>query len=261
MVGAMGLGNISLFQCYPPGACLPGLVLGCLPAWLPCSRPSCFNMQEFQERLGGRRAPSGTEAAREGGAHALAALLPLSAPVGLPLCHLCLLSLGPSPTQALASFCLRSSLSSFHDSVPVCPCHCLAPALCLCSHLGLVSTPCLVVFFFFFFSLFLGLHQRYMGVPTLGDESELQLPPYATVTAMRIQESVTYTAAHGNAGSLTHRVRPAIDPESSWILVRFMTAMPQRELLFFPFSFSVCISLFLNFMATPGAYENSWARG
>jgi len=30
---------------------------------------------------------------------------------------------------------------------------------------------------------------------------------------------VTYTTAHGNAGSLTHWVRPGFEPESSWILV------------------------------------------
>ena len=33
--------------------------------------------------------------------------------------------------------------------------------------------------------------------------------------------SVTYTAARGNAGSLTHWVRPRIEPASSWILVGF----------------------------------------
>ena len=31
----------------------------------------------------------------------------------------------------------------------------------------------------------------------------------------------TYTTAHGNAGSLTHWVRPGIRPSSSWMLVRF----------------------------------------
>ena len=40
--------------------------------------------------------------------------------------------------------------------------------------------------------------------------------------------SVTYTTAHGNARSLTHWVRPGIQPASSWILV---TREPQRELL------------------------------
>ena len=42
--------------------------------------------------------------------------------------------------------------------------------------------------------------------------------------------SSTYTTVHGNAGSLTHWVRPGIKPLSSWILVGFITAEPQGEL-------------------------------
>ena len=37
--------------------------------------------------------------------------------------------------------------------------------------------------FFFFFGLFLGPHPRYMEVPRLGVQSELQLPAYARATA------------------------------------------------------------------------------
>ena len=40
-----------------------------------------------------------------------------------------------------------------------------------------------------------------------------------------------YITAHGNARSLTHRVRPGIKPASSWILVRFVTT----ELMGTPF--------------------------
>ena len=42
---------------------------------------------------------------------------------------------------------------------------------------------------------------------------------------------MTYTTAHSNAGSLTHWVRPGIEPTSSWVLVGFITAEPQQELL------------------------------
>ena len=42
--------------------------------------------------------------------------------------------------------------------------------------------------------------------------------------------SATYTIAHGNAGSLTHWVRPAIEPAFSWILVGFISTAPQWEL-------------------------------
>ena len=46
--------------------------------------------------------------------------------------------------------------------------------------------------------------------------------------------SVTYTTAHGNAGSLTLWVKPGINSASSWILVRFVTAEPWKELQCFP---------------------------
>ena len=39
-----------------------------------------------------------------------------------------------------------------------------------------------------------------------------------------------YAAAHGNARSLTHWVRPGIKPASSWILVGLATTEPQCEL-------------------------------
>ena len=51
-----------------------------------------------------------------------------------------------------------------------------------------------------------------MEVPRLKTESELQLP--------------AYYHRHSNTGSLTHRVRPGIQPVSSWILVGFITAEP-----------------------------------
>ena len=39
--------------------------------------------------------------------------------------------------------------------------------------------------------------------------------------------SVTYTTAHGDAGSITHWARPGIEPKTSWFLVRFIYAVPQ----------------------------------
>ena len=47
--------------------------------------------------------------------------------------------------------------------------------------------------------------------------SQLRLPPFGT--------------AHGNAGSLTHWVRPGMEPASSWILVRCVTTEPWQERL------------------------------
>ena len=42
---------------------------------------------------------------------------------------------------------------------------------------------------------------------------------------------MTYTTAPGNAGSLTHRVKPGMEPAFSWILVGFVTSKPRLELL------------------------------
>ena len=43
--------------------------------------------------------------------------------------------------------------------------------------------------------------------------------------------SVTYTTVHNNAGFLIHWARPGIKPASSRILVRFISTVPQQELL------------------------------
>ena len=42
--------------------------------------------------------------------------------------------------------------------------------------------------------------------------------------------STTHTTAHSNAGSPTHWARPGIEPMSSWLLGRFISAAPQQEL-------------------------------
>ena len=101
------------------------------------------------------------------------------------------------------------------------------------------GTVCILLFVFFFLG---------PGSSQARGESELQLLVYTTATAMRIWAvSLTYTTARGNARSLTRWTRPGIESVSSWILVGFISAVPQRELPHF----------FL--MATP-AYGNSLAR-
>ena len=73
---------------------------------------------------------------------------------------------------------------------------------------------------------------RHIEVPRQGVELELQLPAYATATATATQQcriwaaSATYATAYGNAGSLTHWARPGMEPESSWILVWFISTEP-----------------------------------
>ena len=69
----------------------------------------------------------------------------------------------------------------------------------------------------FFFFNFSGPHSWHMEVPRprRGGESELQLLAYAS---------------HSNTGSLTHWAWSGIEPETSWILVRFISSAPQWEL-------------------------------
>ena len=82
---------------------------------------------------------------------------------------------------------------------------------------------CLWVFFvvvlFVFYFCFLGLHVWHAEVPRLETESSCSCQP------------APQHHSHRNTGSLTHRARPGIQPASSWILVRFITPGPRRELL------------------------------
>ena len=82
-----------------------------------------------------------------------------------------------------------------------------------------------------FFLVFLGPYPWHTK-PRVGAESELQSCwPTPQPQQQGIQAtSTTYITAHGNAGSLTHRVRPGIKPTSSWILVRFVSSKPWWEL-------------------------------
>ena len=70
----------------------------------------------------------------------------------------------------------------------------------------------------FFSSFFLWLYLCHMEVPREGVELELQLPVCTTPKQCKIW-AVTYTAACSNFVSLTHWV----NPQSSWIIVRFLT--------------------------------------
>ena len=65
-----------------------------------------------------------------------------------------------------------------------------------------------------------------MDVPKLGVKLELLLPQQRGIRA----ESVTYTTAHRNAGSLSHRAKRGIKPESSRVLVRLVSIEPRRKL-------------------------------
>ena len=68
-----------------------------------------------------------------------------------------------------------------------------------------------------------------MEVHRLGVKSELQLMACATATP-DLSRICNLHHSYGNAGSPTHSARPGIEPESSWILVRFVSTAPQQEL-------------------------------
>ena len=75
--------------------------------------------------------------------------------------------------------------------------------------------------------------------------------------------SVTYTTGHGNTGSLTHWVRPGIEPESSWMLVGFVNHWATAGTpCVFSFHQKYFLSFFfLLFRATTAAFGSSQARG
>ena len=76
-------------------------------------------------------------------------------------------------------------------------------------------------------------HLWHMEAPRLGIESEQQLPTYTTATATPDPSHVcNLQHSHGHAGSLTHWARPGMEPASSWMPVRFISAAPQREPLY-----------------------------
>ena len=68
-------------------------------------------------------------------------------------------------------------------------------------------------------------------------ESEMQLPAYTTAAA-------TQDLSLWHSGSLTHWARPGIEPEISWFLVGFVSAVPQWELLRSYFNDMLLIKIF-----------------
>ena len=101
----------------------------------------------------------------------------------------------------------------------------------------IIFTTCfLSLSFFFFFFFFFGLFFRATLMTQGGSQARESNQSYSRWPMLQPQQhrtwatSSTYTIAHGNAGSLTHWVRPGIEPVSSWILVRFISAEPQWEL-------------------------------
>ena len=70
-----------------------------------------------------------------------------------------------------------------------------------------------------------------MEVPRLGLNRSYRCWPTPQPQQYRIwAASAAYTTDHGNARSLTYWARPGIKPAFSWMLVRFVSVVPQWEL-------------------------------
>ena len=89
-----------------------------------------------------------------------------------------------------------------------------------------ISVACRGVFFFFFF--FKGPHLQHMEVSRLGVEFKLQPQPqpqqHRSEPHLRSMPQLC-----GHAGSLTHWVRPGIEPASSWTLCQVLNLLSHRR--------------------------------
>ena len=115
--------------------------------------------------------------------------------------------------------CLGLSLGSLFCSIDPNACF-----LLLSHWVFLFCFVCLCVFGFF-----RAAPVAYGGSQAMG-RIRAVVPAYATARAVPDPSwSVTYITAHSNTRSLTHWARPGIEPASSWILVRFVSAEPCQE--------------------------------
>ena len=93
--------------------------------------------------------------------------------------------------------------------------------------------PLMAAFFFCFLaaSRLPPPRQWHMKVPRLGVTLELQLLACSTATATRNLSHI-FDLYHSsrNAGSRTHGASAGIELASSWILAKFISSAPQREL-------------------------------
>ena len=144
--------------------------------------------------------------------------LPPDSPVARP----------PSPPPRLGVNVTLSMRSTLTDRVSPSPSNFPSPSLSPHRVLlwGWNLIPSIMLYNFFFFC-FLWSHLQHMEVPGVGVELELQLPDYITVIVTPDLSSIC-----GNSGSLTHWVRPGIEPPSSQILYCILNLLePQWELL------------------------------
>ena len=79
---------------------------------------------------------------------------------------------------------------------------------------------------------FLGLHSWHMQILRLGVESELQLLAYAIATpTLDLSHICDIHHSSLQYRIFNHWARPGIEPEITWLLVGFISSVPQWELL------------------------------
>ena len=97
----------------------------------------------------------------------------------------------------------------------------------------------LKISFLFFFLAFQGRPRGTWQFPGQGSNQNYSCQPTPRPQQHGIRAaSVTYTAAHGNARSLTHRARLGIESASSWILVKFVSIMATPLCVFLKLKYS-----------------------
>ena len=139
--------------------------------------------------------------------------------------------------------------------------HCIYSSIIFFSFFHLSFDPFFFLFFFFFFFfLAYGSSQVQGSNPSYSCQT---MPQQCKSRAT----STTYTIVQGNAGSLTHWARLGMKPPSSWILVGFVSAEPQRELpepvfvkvMGYLFHCKICWLLFSSFVVPQDHLTLRWS--
>ena len=109
---------------------------------------------------------------------------------------------------------------------------CLIPSMQVSLECVIIVKSNLIIKPHLIFVCLLGPHLRHVEVPRLVSHQNYSCRPTPQSQQRGIPAtSAVYTTAHGNARSLTHWVRPGIEPETSWFLAGFVSTSPQWELL------------------------------
>ena len=104
---------------------------------------------------------------------------------------------------------------------------------------GFAQAGIFIYFYYLFICLFIYLvFYPFRAAPTAhggsqarGSNQNHSCPPLPGPQQHRIWAvPAIYTTAPGSAGSLTHWARPGIEPATSWLLVGFISNVPQWEL-------------------------------